>query len=195
MLKTNHTPKYFFRFILLDFYLFASAIGCFWEIWRAYGKNEIQIIYLVVFALILIAIGYIFVFKQLIILSKSEIENKNVIEYLNKFHFLCGDVRCGRCSGFFMSFLIIFASIFGNPLFWYSIIIKLDPIKSLWIAIPVFLISTPVPAFIGRMYPDFEIIRMLDNFFIKFILGIITGISLGLMGGYLVYTLNLYTSV
>ena len=35
-----------------------------------------------------------------------------LLNSLNKFHFLCGDVRCGRCSGFFMSFLIIFAGLF-----------------------------------------------------------------------------------
>lgn len=193
--KTNRTHKSRFRFFLLDTYLFVSSLGTLREIWKSIEKKDYITIYLVIIALILIIIGYIYVYGKLLTVSKRVKEDKRIAEYVNNVHFLCGDKNCGRCWGYFLSFPLIFVSIFTNSFGWYSLVIKLDPTKVIIFAIPLFLFSTPIPAFIGRIYPDSKIIKMLDKFFIKFSLGIVTGISLGLIGGYLVYAANVYPKV
>jgi len=195
LLKTSRTLKSKFRFFLLDTYLFISSLGSFGEIWKAIERKDYITIYLVIIALALIITGYIYVYSKLITVSKRLKEDKRIAEYVNNVHFLCGDKNCGRCWGYFLSFPLIFLSIFTNSFGWYSLVISLNPTNAIIFAVPIFFLSTPIPAFIGRLYPESEIIRMLDKFFIKFSLGIMTGISLGLIGGYLVYIINIYPNV
>lgn len=195
--KTNHPhkSKYFFRFILLDFYLLISTLGIWLTIWNALDRNEIEIIFLVIVALIFIIFPYVYIRKELLVLSKKENLTVEIVKYVEDFHFLCAEIKCGRCRGFFISFIIVFGSIFTNTFFWYSLVIRLDPSNAILIAIPLLLISTPVPGIIGRVKPQSIIIQKLDNFIIKFILGITTGVSSGLIGGYIVYILNVYPNV
>lgn len=194
LLKTNHghKSKYNFRFILLDFYLLFVAFGSWWTIWIALDRNEYIIIYLTIIALAISLIAYIYIYKDLLILSRSVETNENIADYVQDFHFLCAEINCGRCRGFFVSFIVVFGSLFTNTLFWTSLVVRLNPTNAIIFAIPLLLISTPVPGIIGRIKPQSKIIQMLDNFVIKFILGITTGVSAGLIGGYIVYLLNIY---
>lgn len=176
---------------LLKFIYFISIIsfsGILYLIYDSYNKDDSTFlnIGLLSFFVLLFVVFYTTYDIHSTIRKAQKTRDMRLVEYIENKHILCRKPwECDRCWGWYLSFPIVFASIFNSPSLWMEIAKKMGIENTIIISIVLFIISTPIHGTITRLY------QKLKHPLFRFIGGLLTGISLALLAGALFVELGL----
>jgi hypothetical protein len=168
-----------FLYIFIYTLTFISLVGSFYSIWHGYQAGNKLVFY------IGIAVSLIILFNSIcitVLLARTvdkarKIRNTELLDYIETKHVLCASLLCSRCSAWYISFTIIFASVFNNPSFWANIAIKIGYKLCFVFGLFLLFLSTPIHGTVTRIY------QRLTHPALKFILGFLTGLSCALIAG------------
>lgn len=173
-------------FIFVYSIAFISFISTLRLVWYSYRSNKV-LLYLGVLALALLIACFAYVsYKLKAALKKAEEKNdEEMLKYITEKHIICANPLCQRCSGYYTSFLIVFASILTNSSFWAQIAEKIGKTPNFLMGFIIMLLTVPVHGTLTRLTGKYT------HPLLKFVLGFLFGISLALISGSIVLWIGL----
>ncbi|MEE8402107.1 MAG: hypothetical protein V3R86_08155 [Candidatus Hydrothermarchaeaceae archaeon] len=111
--------------------------------------------------------------------------DRDLEEYVCGTWIPCQNLLCPRCFAFYLSFILVFMSIFYDQVFWANLAHRFGAKITLVLSMISILFATPIHGTITRTA------ERLDNRIIKFCMGLLSGFSLATLAGALVDLFNL----
>lgn len=176
------------RFSILGLIALLSFIGNLLIIWQGLIERKYVLVFITAFiTLPLTYFGFFFAYQKLFtVISKAKkYKDDNLLRQAQTVHLLCKDPLCGRCRSFYFAFSLIAGSLIVARSFWIELDEKVfkEPLIALVVGMVLFIISTPLFGYIGRVYPNNPYVKKLEDNLVKMFCGFISGGALGIIGG------------